>query len=224
MISEQTENASLNNRTGQISIEWGTPLRISCKGFTESYKSVLTGMERDRYLICNTPDIPGIWTMLYKMNQIIVRYIHRGIVYGFKCTLMGIIEDPLHLMILSYPDNIETVKLRKHERITCLIPATASIDSTTYKGAVLDISMGGCSFKCNVSSNDEIAVKENDAISMQIAGLQGNQILKLGVANIRRYNKKITLGGQFRDLDGNALAALQDFIDTLAELEETRDS
>ena len=102
-------------------------LLLRFSGFAESYKTTLVGMERGRYLICSAPYVPGIWTVLNAADQTTVRYLCEGVVYGFKCTLLTALDKPFRLLVLSYPENIETVNLRQHQRIPCLIPAKAKV-------------------------------------------------------------------------------------------------
>ncbi len=77
---------------------------IRVDGFNESYKGRLVGMDRGHYLIFTTPRIRGIWMKVGKDNHIVVRYLHKGIVYGFKCGIISLIEEP-PLMVLSYPED-----------------------------------------------------------------------------------------------------------------------
>lgn len=143
---ELTQNVQINHVA--LGVEWGMSLAITLKGHAESNKATLVGMERGGYLICNVPSSrgKGIWTTMHKENHIIVRYLHMGIVYGFPYTLIGALEFPFNLLVLSYPEQIETVNLRQHSRIPCLIPAAMRINDHTYKGATIDISMSGSCF------------------------------------------------------------------------------
>lgn len=213
-----------NDSTGAsefITVEWGTPLMLRFEGFSESHRSVIVGMERGAYLICRTPPLPGLWAKLGNSNHVIVRYLYEGIVYGFKCTLLNIINEPFGLLILSYPENIETVKLRKHDRITCLIPATMKVDGTPLKGAIVDLSKGGCGFAASVSEEallTEIQPGKELTISVQIPGLQGEEALKARVVNARRDGHRLIVGCLFPDSDPGSLARVHTFIETLGTL------
>ena len=108
-------------------------LQLRFSGFAESYKTTLVGMERGRYLICSAPVLPGLWAVLNAPDQTTVRYLCEGVVYGFKCTLLTVLAKPFQLLVLSYPEKIETVNLRQHQRVPCLIPAKAKMGQTRVR-------------------------------------------------------------------------------------------
>jgi c-di-GMP-binding flagellar brake protein YcgR len=197
------------------------PLMIRFRGFSESYKGTLVGMDRGNYLICSVPHVKGIWVKVHKENHMIVRYIHKGVVYGFKGTLISVIEDPAPILFMYYPDDIETVRLRKHERINCLIPATVEIDGVFCEGAILDLSVGGCSFAFAVSPDDEpaeIETGKEGILSAQIPGFKNERSLKMDVVNVRREGKRIAVGTRFKDVDADILNSLQSYIAVMATL------
>jgi c-di-GMP-binding flagellar brake protein YcgR len=204
-----------------LGVEWGMPLMIRFKGFNESHKGTLVGMDRGHYLICSVAQIRGIWINVHKENHVVVRYLHKGVVYGFRCSMISLIEEPIPLMLLSYPEEIETVALRKHDRITCLIPAAVQVDSELYKGAILDLSLGGCSFVFTVSPESESSHVQRgiDAVlSVQIPGSQKERTMELGIVNVRREGHKITMGSQFKNLDTDASNVIESYIQTMAAL------
>ena len=189
MVAEESPKNIGNANQRDLGVEWGMPLMIRFRGFSESHKGSLVGMDRGHYLICSVPQLRGIWTKVHQENHVVVRYLHKGVVYGFKCTLISLIEEPVPLMLLSYPEEIETVALRKHDRITCLIPATVQVDGRSCKGAIVDLSLGGCSFACPISPENELPRIESgiDAVlSFQIPGSQSERTMELGIVNVRR--------------------------------------
>jgi|WetSurMetagenome_2_1015567.scaffolds.fasta_scaffold674057_1 c-di-GMP-binding flagellar brake protein YcgR len=216
---ELTQNAQKDHVT--LGVEWGMSLAITLKGHSESHKATLVGMERGSYLICNAPSSrgKGIWTMMHKENFIIVRYIHNGIVYGFHCTLIAALEFPFNLLILSYPEHIETVNLRQHGRIPCLIPATIKVHDHTYKGATIDVSTGGSCFVFHLSDSDESAqVQRGDEadLSIQIPGSQNEVTIKMDIVAIRTDSTKVTLGTRFKNLAPDTLNSIQNYQATAA--------
>ncbi len=203
-----------------MGVEWGMQLLIRFSGFAESYKTTLVGMERGRYLICSAPYVPGIWTVLNAADQTTVRYLCEGVVYGFKCTLLTVFDKPFRLLVLSYPENIETVNLRQHQRIPCLIPAIAKVGETTYAGALVDLSLSGCCFVWDSPEDKETAVSSGDEIeiSYQMAGLSGDQVARIKVTSVRRYGSRVTLGGSFISLEENASSAIETYLETAQKL------
>ena len=137
--------------------------------------------------------------------------------------MISLIEEPIPLMLLSYPEDIETVTLRKDERIHCLIPATVKIDSVSLKGAIVDLSLGGCSFACTISPEREPPQVEKglDAVlSLEVLGSQSERTVELRIVNVRREDRRITFGCQFKDLDTDARNAIKGYTEILAALSD----
>ncbi|MCX5807642.1 MAG: flagellar brake protein [Proteobacteria bacterium] len=217
--SFSTNIGSVNQK--DLGVEWGMPLMISFQGFNESHKGILVGMDRGHYLICSVAQMRSIWIKVHKESHVVVRYLHKGVVYGFKSNMISLIEEPIPLMLLSYPEEIETVALRKHDRINCLIPATVQVDGQSYKGAILDMSLGGCSFVYTTSPESESSQVQKgvDAVlSIQIPGSQSERTVELGIVNVRREGHKITMGSQFKNLDTTTGNTIESYIQTMAAL------
>jgi c-di-GMP-binding flagellar brake protein YcgR len=176
-------------------------------------------MERGVYLICSAPSIPGLYAKLRDHNQVIVRYVHKGAVYGFRCTLLGLMNEPFRLIFLSYPDNIEVIKLRKNDRIPCMMPASVKLNGVTFKGLVRDLSMEGCGMAFSTTSEDrlsELSLPIEAALSLQILG---SQITVGGeVVNVRKYHGKVILGSRFKNLSSDASNGIQTYIKTMIDL------
>ena len=205
----------MTNTTGNLGIELGTTLQLQFVGLRESAKTTLVGMERNSYLIARSPQISGIWTKLHKENHVIVRYLYEGMVYGFKCTLLGIIDEPFRLMLLSYPEHIETVNLRKQERVSCFLPAKLINNNIDYAGVILDISAGGCNFFFDLSDHEglpDIKVGDDVKFSLHIGGSSGVTTVQATVRNLRSGGDKITIGAQFLNVDIETLSNLETYI------------
>jgi hypothetical protein len=123
----------------------GTLLQVQFEGLGAS-RSRLIGMEAGKFLIIRMPPIPDISSKRYEKNHCIIRYLFSGRVYAFRCTLLGLIKEPYRLSILSYPEAIDELNLRKHERISCIVAAEVGVEGWQYEGIVSNISGGGMQF------------------------------------------------------------------------------
>jgi c-di-GMP-binding flagellar brake protein YcgR len=219
MSAKETDRDSAEVRAESINVEWGMPLMIRIEGLSESIRSAVVGMERGVYLICDAPAVPGLWAKLRDHNQIIVRYVHRGAVYGFRCTLLSLMNEPFRLMVVSYPDNIEVIKLRKQDRVPCLAAASLELNGMTFKGLARDITMEGCGIAFSNTSEDrllELTPPIEAALAIQLLGSQ----VKAGVevVNIRKYHGKVIVGSLFKDPGSDALDDIRAYIATIADL------
>jgi hypothetical protein len=202
-----------------LGVEWDMQLRLSFIGIQDAFWSTLVGMRRGEYLICSGQQVPGIAAILNAKDRTIVRYLYRGTVYGFRSTLLGLLDSPVQLFLLSYPGTVETVNLRAHQRISCLIPATAELRGSKISGAVTDLSVNGCRFAFVVPKEDDFSFdpQEEASLSVQIPGVDIPKTVGLLVKNATRQGDKVMLGGIFSNLDGDTQRAVQDYIETVED-------
>jgi c-di-GMP-binding flagellar brake protein YcgR len=180
-------------------ISFGTVIQLVFEGLGSS-RSTLIGMEAGKFLIVSTPPIAEIRTKLFKKNHCVIRYLSSGKVYAFRCTLLSIINEPFRISILSYPESIENVNLRKHERISCILDAAVSHLQKMYEGNVRDLSIGGCSFEfSNFDTNAFPEIKIRDKVSIMVQLKQNGDMLRSEaiVRNIRKDMDAMSLGLQF---------------------------
>ena len=137
----------LQKKTNEVcaGLEFGTTLQVQFEGVGTAKTSII-GIDRDKCLIIKPPALVGLETKLFKKNQTVVRYFYDGMIFGFRCTLIGYIKTPFPLLILSYPEAAEQLNLRKHKRLSCLLNGQLLTDPLTFKVVILDISPSGCRF------------------------------------------------------------------------------
>jgi c-di-GMP-binding flagellar brake protein YcgR len=212
------------NFIGLPGIYLGTLLQLQFEGLGSS-RSTLIGMEPGKFLVVNTPPIADIGSKLFMKNHGIVRYLSSGNVYAFRCTLLGIIKEPFRMSILSYPDSIENINLRKYERISCILDATISHQEKSFEGIVTDLSIGGCSFdfnKSDLTAFPEIKITDEVSVSMQLK--QKGEIRKMQsvVRSMKKDKDTLSLGLQFVPADNaeekdRAEKELTAYIETMQE-------
>jgi hypothetical protein len=193
----------------------GMLLQIQFEGLGSS-RSRLIGIDDGSFLIIQTPAITEIWSKRYEKNHCIVRYLFAGKVFAFRCTLLAVIKDPCRLSILSYPESVENINLRKHERTSCIIAAEVNIGGRTYEGIVSDISIGGCSFEFNLSARQEfptLNIKDNLQILLHLREMPTTCAFAATVRSIKTDKENLMTGIQFVESDSAATDA-----DSLAEL------
>ncbi|MHB8090694.1 MAG: PilZ domain-containing protein [Syntrophales bacterium] len=179
-------------------ISFGMIIQIQAEGLGMSH-SRLIGVDSGAFLIVKTPPIIDIATKLYDKNKIVIRYFSAGWVYAFRCTLLSLIKEPSRLSILSYPENIEKINIRKHDRVDCNIPVEMMIEKKTYNGIVTNISAGGLSLEI-AKTGDEEAPQLNiqDVISLTVQR-EADQAtsLKTIVRNIKIERAVMKIGMEF---------------------------
>jgi c-di-GMP-binding flagellar brake protein YcgR len=188
------------------------------------FKAVLVGMETGDYLILRIPAHGQIQKYIYEGKRVIGRYMHSGVVYGFKTAIIGQTVHPLRLLMLKYPKSVEAIDLRKNPRIDCFFPADVIMRNKTLSGVILDISVGGCRFAAKPAKGDDLSppkVGENVQLSAQLFGGKVPESLKGVVRNVKMEENKTELGVQFENIAPEVTKDLREFIDSVMEIVRT---
>ena len=210
-----TQAVVRSNQGKRIAVEMESYVQLQFRGSEQRLKSKLVGMETGWYLILRLPKISESQEKLCAGNHVIVRYICSGTIYGFQSTVLSYTDQPLQLLVVSYPENVEQHELRRHKRIDCLLPGKATIMSMDYSGMIADLSAGGCRFVANVPAEDDFlddTLDEDLVLSFELPGESGAQVAKGRIKNIRRDGSKLEVGIQFIEVDQILYDRLKNFI------------
>jgi hypothetical protein len=218
-VREVLQEKKRSGQEDRLQIEPGVLLQVEAS--RKSEKSRLVGFDHGRFIVITTPPLTDIWTELYQENSIIVRYLYKGKVYGFRSTLLGFIEKPFPVSFLAYPRNIECYNLRKQERVDCFIPGRADIEGVAYEGMIWDISAGGCCFTFNVPEADDLPeVSVGDVIRLILSILEPgiNKPVQAQIMSVRKKGRKVRVGTKFMDIDAACLQTVQTYIDSVMQV------
>jgi hypothetical protein len=177
----------------------GMLLQIQFEGLGSS-QSRLIGLDYGNYVIIQTPSLACIRSKLFEKNHGIIRYLFSGHVYAFHCTLLSVVTEPYRFSILSYPESLENMNLRKHERVSCIIAAEVNLKGRMNKGIVSNISMGGCSFEFDRSSQREfpdLKVQENVIIALYLNDQGAAAVYNAVIRKVQIDQESMTAGLQF---------------------------
>lgn len=200
----------------------GMMLRVQITGIG-SFQSRLLGMEQGKFVLIQPPSFVDICTKRNEKNHFVISYLYLGRVYGFRCTLLQLVREPYRFAILSYPEVLDNINLRKHERISCLIRAEVRVKEQSYEGVVSDISRGGCSFEFNNLEQrgfPSLRVQEEMIVSMQFIEDEEMAVFNTIIRTIQTDKESMVCGLQFHssgfaEADADAEKQLADFLATL---------
>ena len=218
-------NSENKQKEALLGMKLGTMLQIQTRQIKEYGLSSLVGKVAGQFLIVHTPSLKTFPMSLKKENHIIVRYVHNGMVYGFQCTLIHFMDKPFGISFLSYPESIETVSLRSHERVSCFIPATAKIKNAVYDGVIMDLSITGCSFYhlFQERENAEFPMLEKEeplSLTLQLTGESGDYTIEAIVRSSRQDSQKIVIGAQFQDLHSDVQNEISEYIRKISAFQD----
>jgi hypothetical protein len=85
-------------------------------------------------------------------DEIVVRMAVESEVVGFKTRVAEVIQGSITLYLVMFPEQVETINLRKSERLSLFIPANVNLryggqkseDFHMLQGVVVNLSRGGC--------------------------------------------------------------------------------
>ena len=215
------------SETGKrIYIELGTQLQIEIEGIAFRFKSELIGMESGGYLILKIPLIPdeapvgNIKHKLFPGMQIVVRYLHKGTVFGFRSQLIDAIFSPQRLLFLKYPQIVERYDLRSDKRVDCILPAILILDDLEIGGTILDINKKGCRYlskEVRDLKSLSAQIDEDATLRCLFPGIEGERIISGNVKNIQQDRQGVSLGIQFREMPADIKDIIARYISTIKE-------
>lgn len=144
----------------------GTIVHINPQGDEKSHKTQLVGCDNGHSVITTLP-IKGNenrpWKEIFPAGLALeLKTIHNGKVIAFESTITGLYNN--RLLIGSFPEMIETRRLRRDVRFPCTLSCDIHTASTESFGVISNISIGGC--QLNVSKDEEHKFIE-DALNSQ---------------------------------------------------------
>ncbi|MEZ8143802.1 hypothetical protein A1OO_17045 [Enterovibrio norvegicus FF-33] len=132
--------------------------------------SRLVGYRKEQFLLidCPTGKDPFIERFYIPNNEIIVRAItdseFRDVI-AFRCLVMGVIQKPIRLLIVSIPENIAHRQIRQEPRIDTNMSIRIQGGEGIFSGRMTDYSVSGC---CLEITADEHLLFEDETLEIII--------------------------------------------------------
>jgi hypothetical protein len=186
----------------KLVIALGSELNMQVDGMEEKFKSILVGIEAPVYLMVRMQIPTRFRSQIDKGTVFVVRYLYLGNVYGFKTKSIGSVEKPYKITFLSYPETVESLNIRRAQRVSCFIPATVEINKKQIRGLVMEISRSGTRFKISTNTDiiNETAINDLLKISFPLLGFEGIHTFKGIIKSINTDSEGISFGIQFEDI------------------------
>jgi len=207
--------------TQKLEIEIGTAMQIEFEAVKNRLISEFVGMVEGAFLIVKAPTIKSTANASKLFTQgtlAIVRFVHKGVAYGFSTKIVHAIQKPTKLLFIKYPKNIESYRLRNHERVLCLLPANLQFPTKNIiDGHVVDISKTGCQYSAETKAfynKQELPAKDDTLmLSLQLPGFQNTISIESKVKNIIPTNEQVKIGLKFISMSDDAHERLFDFLE-----------
>ena len=98
----------------------------------ERYYVKLIGFLENKSILVTTPRLEGSALKIPPEQQFIVRMISGNSAQGFTATTLCSTTRPYPHLHLTYPENLESITVRKAERVNCKLIVTVQNQETEY--------------------------------------------------------------------------------------------
>jgi HD-GYP domain-containing protein (c-di-GMP phosphodiesterase class II) len=211
---------AFDNGGSQLKAEIGTLASIECEALSKKTKSILVGMEAGNYVILRLADAEQA-QKLQPGAPLIVRYIYAGEAYGFKGKILKLFHNPVPLIMVTYPEQVERLSLRHEPRQECYLPAAIEVSGKTIRCITVNLSYRGCRVfvKSRGSDKSSFVLKEEPILlRTNLPGRDDPVLLRGQVKNESQTEEGTYMGIQFHERSEQAVDQWKAFIDDILEL------
>ncbi|MBU0514098.1 MAG: flagellar brake protein [Proteobacteria bacterium] len=145
----------------------------------------LVGFEGQGYILAHMPYVSGQPLFSNVDAECVVRFLDRGVIYGFTSQVFHLQHKPFPLIILTFPENVDRINLRSEERLPVNVPAVVGHEHANgnkdTEGIIVDLSRSGC--RLNVPANLDL----NSQIKLSFAPEGGPKLADITgeIRNVR---------------------------------------
>ncbi len=197
----------------------GIIFRLHIEGVSRRLSSELIGIEDGKYLIVKMPPLhtmKNVSSLLAKENEITVKYMYKGTMFGFKSHVIELIHSPFKLVFIKYPEVIESFDVRGNKRVECFLPASIKIAEHIIEGSITDVSRAGCLFSVEAHEyEDRINLLElNNEIRMgfYLPGVEEELSIDAKQRSVIKDSDNTSIGIEFVKMDNFVQTKLFDFL------------
>ncbi len=200
---------------GRLNVAIGNDVVIRLSQREGDFKTKLVGLYPFDFIILKLPPVPGLKDKLIKGSDVIVRYLNHGVVYGFNAQVLAFTSNPCLMVFLSYPQQYETLSLRKCLRIQCLIPCKVYTEHGEYNGYIIDLGEGGCRINFAAKEAGELPELETGSdvyLDFTLCGHQKLFVIKGLLRHVLEGVEKFSLGIEFKGISREQQEYLTSYI------------
>ncbi len=200
-----------------LAVDVGTRITFQAGQLPRRVESFVVGARPGQYMVITAPQGTGPVADAVRAENtpLVIRYIHRGNVYGFKSSVIHHQYAPEPLLFIAFPARVEVFHLREYPRVDCLLPARAIVGESVFEGTVNDISRTGGRLVLGSGVRApglEGHIREPVVLEVRFPGVEGFTRLPGDLRNVTRSRDELRLGVAFGDIAGGPLVALLAFL------------
>jgi len=202
----------------RLLINLGTDLQVEIEGIADRFKSRLVGADPKNFLLIKLPISYEITDQLAS-GRIIVRYIYKGSIFGFRTSLIQSLPHPFRVAFIRYPKEFENFELRSRERYECFLPITIRIREEEKEGALLDISEEGIRVAFRDREYKPSFLRKGDLVTILIhfPKSPAKEEFITQVCRISNEGGRTIIGLVFHNLDNDRKQLVSNFVSEVKE-------
>lgn len=216
-----TEKTKVTRIPGvQLDIALGKEVIIRIPGREQSYRGKIVGLDPYDYLIAKVRLPSAVRKELKFGGGVVIKYVHKGTIYGFRAAVHNAIASPAPLIFFEYPDVIERLALRRTSRQKCHIDGMLHSTDSEVECMVVNVSETGCRISARLNSNDMLKnAKVDDALIVGMnLGNEGQLKVAIAVKNITMEKGIVSFGCMFLDISKEEMSAIQNYLEKISRL------
>jgi c-di-GMP-binding flagellar brake protein YcgR len=203
-----------------LNISPGKDVVVQAPGAEQGYRGRIVGYAPYEYIIAQVRLPSSVRKTLSFGGQVVLKYLHKGTVYGFRASILNSVTAPAPLLILEYPDAIEKIELRRNSRHRCQIDGLLHTSDAERDCLVVNVSEAGCKVSARSDVRDSLkAAKVDDvlAVSMNL-GSSGMLKVPISVRSLSFEEGIVTIGSMFLDIRKEEVEMVQQYLEKISRL------
>jgi len=167
------------------------------------FKSIFVGLFPKKFILIQAPDLNRNTELAGNINQGVactIRSIvekHEGALVAFITSIERTINIPAKMIVLNLPQQVVIQSLRKETRIETQLNFEASVNNSSLKGVIVNLSLEGCLL--STKQEEKPAISKGDLITLNITdtALRDFESIKGIVCNVKSSANTNHLGINF---------------------------
>jgi c-di-GMP-binding flagellar brake protein YcgR len=160
---------------------------------TERYQVSVIGAHAPHSVLVSAPQVMGKLVFIKEGKQLLVRGFVGNDAVAYRTQVLKSLLSPYPYLHLSYPENVQSMRIRKSARVPVEIVAAVSTPSFELAARIVDLSCGGA----RLSSQQKLG-EEGDEVTIKFRIYSGDQDIYLTIkALIRTCVPDDTLVGMY---------------------------
>ncbi|MFH1135210.1 MAG: flagellar brake protein [Pseudomonadota bacterium] len=199
----------------------GTPAAIEVHDYVKTkFSTFFRGYKNKNFIMADHPRRDGLLLPIQDETKCIVRFIHEGEIIGFNSRIAVTVPRPFPLMFITFPETVETSRLRKYLRFPVSIPVFLTRrnfpgeDESPPQSLALNLSHGGCL----VESRQAFNVGENILMTLMLPEMGRVENVEVEVRRCDKKGEFNLVGLQFYDFLDDGYQEVKAYLNLLEAL------